>query len=230
MFFGDDVQQIVIDNLGQSVWVTIAKVALVLDLVFTFVIVFVPCRTVVEESILGRAGLWHWWRVGRFEPSPSSSLVSSPSLSTTSSTLFVSTPRSSPAASLTSSASPSTSLASSSGRVDSAGYLLPPGAFVRLGSADSGGIGGGGVGSINYSTQQDHFVTSEDRGLGLGLVDDGAEPREEEADDLVPHWERVLVRTGMIAAIVGLACAIPNVIGTYHDTYDTHATHTRHAH
>lgn len=212
MFFGDDVQQIVIDNLGQSVSVTIAKVALVLDLVFTFVIVFVPCRTVVEESILGRAGLWHWWRVGRFEPSPSSSLVSSPSLSTTSSTLFVSTPRSSPAASLTSSSSPSTSLASSSGRVDSAGYLLPPGAYVRLGSADSGGIGGGGVGSINYSTQQDHFVTSEDRGLGLGLVDDGAEPREEEADDLVPHWERVLVRTGMIAAIVGLACAIPNVI------------------
>ncbi len=56
MFFGDAVKDIVINNLGKSIFVTLARIALVVDLVFTFVVVFVPCRDVVEQTLLASKG------------------------------------------------------------------------------------------------------------------------------------------------------------------------------
>ncbi|KAL6047109.1 Transmembrane amino acid transporter protein [Balamuthia mandrillaris] len=64
MFFGDDVKDIVIDNLGtKSAFIIVAKVALVFDLIFTFVVVFVPCRDVVETSLL--ENILAKWRLKR---------------------------------------------------------------------------------------------------------------------------------------------------------------------
>jgi len=172
MFFGDEVKEVVIDNLGASAYVTLAKVALVLDLVFTFVVVFIPCRSVVEESLLGRYGLLHWLRQGRLGPpaSPSSSSSSSSSQS------FASQKR-----------LPITTS-------DGEGSTYP----AETGTSTS-------VGSINnLSDHPDNIIDEQQQ--------DENEDAVKVEKDLVPHWERAAVRTAMIAATIGLACAIPNVI------------------
>ena len=61
MFFGDKVAPIVINNLpAHSIVVIIAKVALVFDLFFTFVVVILPSRDIVEASLGLHSASSHW--------------------------------------------------------------------------------------------------------------------------------------------------------------------------
>jgi amino acid permease len=53
MFFGNKVQDIILNNLGDGWYINAAKIALVFDLFFTFVVVILPSRDILEASILG---------------------------------------------------------------------------------------------------------------------------------------------------------------------------------
>jgi len=56
--FGANTQGIVTANLGTGVFVDIAKVALVLDLLFTYLVVFVAARDIVEHSLVKDGSSW----------------------------------------------------------------------------------------------------------------------------------------------------------------------------
>jgi len=52
MLFKDKTKEIIIQNLNDNIFVDIAKVMLVFDLFFTYVVVIVPARDIVEASLL----------------------------------------------------------------------------------------------------------------------------------------------------------------------------------
>jgi len=52
MLYRDKTEDIIINNLPDNIFVSIARVALVFDLFFTFIVVIVPARDIIENSIL----------------------------------------------------------------------------------------------------------------------------------------------------------------------------------
>lgn len=52
MLFKSKTQGVVIDNLGENAFVDVARVALVFDLFFTYIVVLVPARDIIEASLL----------------------------------------------------------------------------------------------------------------------------------------------------------------------------------
>lgn len=69
LLWGSTVQPIVVSNLPNTAWYGIvARVALIVDLFFTFLVVIVPSRDIIEASIFGLR-IFDINRGGRFQPS-----------------------------------------------------------------------------------------------------------------------------------------------------------------
>ena len=203
LFFGDNVDPIVIDNLGSGVFINVAKIALVFDLVFTFVVVFVPCRDVVEKSLLERGNLFSHLRRGyccgggaggRAKLLPGDLADDDERVSSYGGTTPIATPT------IPARRNHTRDL----GAVDSH-LFISSGADTEEDSVEKGSsdieypvlykkcI----VGEVNNSDHHYHVHPSNN---SFG----------EQEEVHVAYWKRIVVRTLMITGVIGLALAVPN--------------------